>query len=96
MNAKVRHFVAWFNSSEWSELKFLCATDDLQDTYDQWLANVQAGLKAQGLTEDDIEKVILTPSNLRGWKATNAGEIHSKVRARLAVEIGLKRQQTRH
>ena len=87
MNQNIRHIVAWFNSSDWNELKALCAPGDLQDTYDQWLAKARAGLKAQGLTENDIEKVILTPDDLRDWKAANVGEIDSKVRARLAIEI---------
>ena len=92
----VKYMVAWFNRSDWTELKSLCPPGDLQDTYDQWLANVHAGLHAQGLTEDQIQKVVLTPADLRDWKASNSGEINSKVRARLAVEIGRKREETRH
>ena len=54
------------------------------------------GTKAQGLTENDIEKVILTPSDFRNWQAANSGEINSKVRARLAVELAIQRKHTRH
>jgi hypothetical protein len=96
MSGKVRYLVAWFNRSDWDEIKSLCPPDDLQDTYDQWLANVQSGLHAQGLTEDHIQKVVLTPDDLRDWKAANGGEINSKVRAALAIDLGHKRQETRH
>jgi hypothetical protein len=96
MSGKVLYVLPWFNRSDWRELKALCASNDLQDTYDEWRANVRAGLKAQGLTENDIEKVILTPSDLRDWKAANTGEINSKVRARLAIDLSIQRKQTRH
>lgn len=88
--------VAWFNRSDWSEIKLLCPPDDLQDTYDQWLANVHAGLHAQAMTEDSIEKIILTPDDLRNWQASNGGEINSKARAEMAVEIGHQRKNTSH
>ena len=84
------------NRSDWAEIKALCAPNDLQDTYDEWLANVESGIKSRSLAGDEVEKVILTPENLRNWKATNSGEINSKVRARLAIEIGHKGQGTRH
>ena len=51
---------------------------------------------AMGLSEDDVEKVILTPDDLRNWKAANTGEINSKVRATLAIELGTKRENARH
>jgi hypothetical protein len=75
--------------------KSLCVRR-FQDTYDEWLANARAGLKGLGVTENEVEKVILTPSDLRDWKAANDGEINSKVRARLAVEMAVKRENTRH
>jgi hypothetical protein len=92
----IRYAIAWFHPSDWDELKSLCVPNDLQDTHEEWLANVHAGLAAQGLTEHDIEKVILTPDDLRDWKSANGGEINSKVRATLAAEIAAKRKHTSH
>lgn len=49
-----------------------------------------------GVTEDEIEKSILTPDDLRDWQATNVGKIDSRMRAQLAVELALQRKNTRH
>ena len=89
----LRFRIAWFRPEDWSELKAICS--DLQDTYDEWLSNAEAGVKALGLGPYDFEKVILTPDILRDWQATNGGEINSKVRGALAIEIA-KRKDTRH
>src|SRR6185312_12310219 len=91
MSTKLRHFVPWFKRSEWRDIKALCAPRDLPQRYDQWLAAVRLGLKAQGLTERDIQKVVLTPDDLREWKAAHARNISSRVRAGLAVKLGLER-----
>jgi hypothetical protein len=96
MSGKIKYYIAWFNRSDWAEIKALCAPNDLHDTYDEWLANVEGRIKLQSLADNDVEKIILTPENLRNWKATNSGEINSKVRARLAVEIGYQSKNTRH
>jgi hypothetical protein len=92
----IRHAVAWFDRDDWEEIKSLCPPGDLQDTHDEWLASARAGLKGLGVTENEIEKVVLTPNDLRDWKAANGGKINSQVRAQLAIEFAMKRQQTRH
>jgi hypothetical protein len=91
----IRHIVAWFRPEDWEELKILCP-DGLHDTYEEWFENVQAGLKGLGVTEDDIEKSILTPNDLKNWQASNVGPIDSMVRAHLAVELAMQRRETRH
>ena len=91
---KVRHVIAWFRKADWADIKKLCAPNDLQDSYEQWLADVQAGMQKMGVTEDDIEKSILTPDDLRKWKAANSGEIDSRIRARLAIELARERTKT--
>lgn len=88
--------VAWFRPEHWDELKRLCPSGDLQDTYDEWFENVQGGLKGLGVTEDEIEKSILTPDDLKNWQASNVGPIDSRIRARLAVELASQRRNTRH
>jgi hypothetical protein len=60
------------------------------------LLNVQAGLKGLGVTEDQIEKSIMTPDDLPTWQASNVGPINSIVRARLAVELAAERRNTLH
>jgi hypothetical protein len=91
-----RLVVAWFRPEDWEELKALCLPGDLQDTYEEWFANVQGGLKGLGVTEDDIEKSILTPDDLKNWQASNVGPIDSRVRTRIAVELAVQRKNTRH
>ena len=92
----IRHIIAWFRPEDWKELKALCPPNDLQDTYEEWFENIQVGLKGMGVTEDQIEKSILTPDDLEDWQASNVGKIDSRVRARLAVELAMQRKETRH
>jgi hypothetical protein len=96
MSNPVKFGVAWFRKEDWAEVKQLCAPDDLQDTYEEWLANAQKGLKAAGLAEHDIQKVILTPKVLRDWKAANGGEITSGVRSMLAATAAMYNKNTSH
>jgi hypothetical protein len=96
MSNQMKIAVAWFRKEDWAELKQLCPPDDLQDTYEEWLANAQQGIKAAGFSEHDVQKVILTPDDLREWKAANDGEINSSVRARLAAEAAHRRKDTTH
>jgi hypothetical protein len=92
----IRHIVAWFRPEHWDELKSLCPPRDLQDTYEEWFENMQEGLKGLGATEDQIEKSVLTPDDLKNWQASNVGPIDSMVRAHLAVELAMQRRETRH
>ena len=87
--------MAWFRPEDWEEIKALCPPHDLQDTHEEWYANVQGGLKGLGVTEDEIEKS-LTPDDLKNWRASNAGPIDSRVRSRLAVELAVGRKRTHH
>jgi hypothetical protein len=64
MTPVMRHIVAWFRPEDWEELKAMCPPGDLQNTYAEWYENVQGGLKGLGVTEDEIEKSILTPDDL--------------------------------
>jgi hypothetical protein len=92
-----RHIVmAWFRSEDWEEIKALCPRDDLQDAYESWYEHVQGGLKGLGVTEDEIEKSILTPDDLRNWQALNVGPINSLVRMRLAIELAVHGKKTLH
>jgi hypothetical protein len=88
----VRYTVAWFRPEHWEELKALCP-GELQDTFEEWYANARAGLKGLGVTEDQIEKSILTPDDLKNWQASNVGPIDSVVRARLALELASQRRE---
>jgi hypothetical protein len=90
----IKYAVAWFRTDDWHELKQLCP--DLQDTHDEWLANTRDGLKRMRLSEHDIDKVILTPDDLRAWRAANGREVNSQVRAQLAAETAMKREDTSH
>jgi hypothetical protein len=86
-----RHIVmAWFRSEDWEEIKALCPRGDLQDTYHHWYENVQGGLKGLGVTEDEVEKSILTPDDLRNWQASNVGPINSLVRMRLDAALAIR------
>ena len=92
----MRHIIAWFRPEDWEELKLLCPPGDLQDTYKEWFENVQDGLKGLDVTEDEIEKSILTPDDLKNWQASNVGPIDSRVRARLAMELASQSRNILH
>ena len=96
MTPVMRYTLAWFRPEDWEELKALCPPGDLHNTYEEWFENVKGGLKGLGVTEDEIEKSILTPDDLKNWQASNVGEIDSRVRAWLAVELASSRSNTRH
>jgi hypothetical protein len=49
-----------------------------------------------GVTEEEIEKSILTPDHLRNWQAASGGKIDSRARALLAVELAIRRGEMRH
>jgi hypothetical protein len=87
--------IAWFRRDDWDELKRLCPPGDLEDTYDEWLNDTKIRLVVMDLSEHDIEKVVLTPGDLREWQIANGGNIDTEMRGRLAVEIATKRQNTR-
>ncbi|MEH2562613.1 hypothetical protein [Bradyrhizobium sp. AZCC 2289] len=87
--------LAWFRREEWNELKRICP--DLHDTYEEWLADAQAGIEALGSPlKDQVVKVILTVDELRKWKRATGREIDGKVRARLAVKGANQTNSTRH
>jgi hypothetical protein len=90
-----KHIIAWFRPEDWEELKLYCP-GDLQDTYEEWYEDVQRRLDRLGVTEDEVEKSILTPDHLRSWQATSGGKIDSRARALLAVELAIRRGETRH
>jgi hypothetical protein len=91
MGPTVKFAVAWFRRDDWSELKRLCP--DLEDTFGEWLAHTKIGLQVLKLSERDVDKVILTPDDLRDWRTANIGEINSQVRAKLAIEFAMKRRE---
>jgi hypothetical protein len=92
-----RVYVAWFDRDDWDEIKRLCV-DDLQDTFDEWLVDAEAGLKgaaAQGIL---VEKVILTPSDIRQRQRSTGRKVDAKGRAKLAAAKGIEadNRRTRH
>jgi hypothetical protein len=87
--------VAWFRPEEWPDLKRLCP--DLQDTYQEWLANAEAGIEALGSPlKEQVVKIILTVDELRQWKRATGRKVDSKVRSNLAAKAGAKNNRTSH
>jgi hypothetical protein len=87
--------VAWFRPEEWPDLKRLCP--DLQDTYQEWLANAEAGIEALGSPlKEQVVKIVLTVDELRQWKRATGREVNSKVRSHLAVKAATKNNRTSH
>ena len=86
--------VAWFRQDEWDELKKICP--DLQNTYEEWLRDAEAGIEGLGSLKDQVEKIILTVDELRNWKRATGRKVDSKVRAQLATRALQERSATRH
>lgn len=87
--------VAWFRPEEWDQLKRVCS--GLQNTYEEWLANAEAGIEGLGSPmKDHVVKIILTADELRKRKRATGRKIDSKERSRLAMLIAFERYKTRH
>jgi hypothetical protein len=87
--------VAWFRPEEWTDLKRLCP--DLQDTYDEWLANALAGIEALGSPlKEQVVKVVLTVDDLKNWQRSTGRKVDSKVRSNLAIKVAMKDKRTSH
>jgi hypothetical protein len=92
-----RAYVAWFDRGDWDEIKRLCA-DDLQITFDEWLANAEAGLKSAAAEGLLVEKVVLTPGDIRQRQRATGRKVDAKGRSKLAVAKGVEadNRKTRH
>jgi hypothetical protein len=92
----VRSYVAWFVSGDWDEIKRLCA-NDLQDTFDEWLASTEAGIAGAAAQGVLVEKVLVTP-DLRQRQLSTGRKVNANGRMRLAVAKGVEadNRKTRH
>ena len=84
-----RVYAAWFERSDWKEIKRLCA-DDLQDTFDEWLSDAQAGVKGVAAQGFLVEKIILTPDDIRQRQSATGRKVNASDRAQLATAKGLE------
>lgn len=92
-----RVYVAWFDRGDWDEIKRLCA-DDLQDTFDEWLASAEAGIKGAAAEGILVEKVLVTPGDLRQRQRATGRKVDANGRMRLALVKGREAddRMTRH
>jgi hypothetical protein len=93
---KMRAYVAWFDRGDSDEIKRSSA--DLQDTFDEWLASAEAGVKGAAAQGIIVEKVVLTPGDLRQRQRATGRKVDAKGRANLAVANGIEadKRRTRH
>lgn len=75
---------AWFRREEWDEVKRLCV-DDLQDTFDDWLRDAEAQLAAHAAEGLLIEKVIVTPDDIRRRQRSTGRKVNANGRAKIAI-----------
>ena len=73
---------AWYLPEQWNKLKEISVDrDDLEDTYEEWLANAEqsvAQMSAAGVT---VKKVIVQITELESWCRAKNLEINGKSRA---------------
>lgn len=86
--------VAWLRPEEWDDLKRVC--DGLQDTYDEWLADAEAGVAAYRKIGHEPIKVVLTLDELRQRKRATGRKVDSKTRAAMAAIKAHDKHGTRH
>jgi hypothetical protein len=93
----MRAYVAWFDRADWDEIKRLCA-DDLQLTFDEWLADAEAGVKGAAAQGVLVEKVVLTPGDLRNRQRSTGRKVNANGRMKLALAKGIEadNRKTRH
>ena len=86
--------VAWFRREDWFELKGICV--DLQDTYDEWLANAESNVAALDDVADLVDKVVLTLDRLRQHYQAIGRKLDAKERADIAFKLAMERSRIRH
>lgn len=79
-----RTAVAWFERSDWDEIKRLCV-DDLQDTFDEWLGFAESQVTAYLAHGFFIDKIVVTPDDIREHQSATGSKVDGKGRAQIAI-----------
>jgi hypothetical protein len=84
--------LAWYDRNQWERLKQVAAdADQLDDTYEEWLANAKrfrGDLVLRGL---QVVKIDIDVDELSTWCATHRMPNTSEARSQFAAEIAAKR-----
>lgn len=83
--------IPWLRAVDWPQLKTLCP--DLQETYEDWMADTEAGLAALDLPGYAVEKVVITAEQIRQRYRATGRKVDGKARMQMAVRIATDRQR---
>ena len=89
--------IVWYRAADWPRLRMLLAgTDELPDTYAEWLASAE-GLLTQ-LRRDRIpaERVPLDPDTFSAWCAVRGLAPDAQARSRYIGEVAAGEHRLRH
>jgi hypothetical protein len=78
--------VAWFRREDWDEIKRLCV-DDLQDTFEEWLAAAEQGADDARRNGLFMQKVEVRPEHIRKRQASTGRKVDGKGRAMIAMKL---------
>lgn len=83
--------VLWLKPEDYP--RFRAIFDDVDDTYDEWLARMERGLtqlKGKGV---HVNRVLIDPDELVEWCRTNGCEVDSHARGTYAAIVGEQRER---
>lgn len=79
--------VPWYRREDWDELKRMSVDRAfLPQSYDQWLARAENGVRHIGDRGHVLEKVYVDPRELAAWCASRGLDVDGEARMRFANE----------
>ena len=74
--------VAWYRREDWDDVRRLCdQANQLQDTYDEWLADAEDALRRLAKRGIAVKKVFIAPSEFVAWCLVRARERNAEARS---------------
>jgi hypothetical protein len=86
--ARVRVGVAWYTGEQWAAVRAVATDpDNLEDTYEAWVAMAERALQELAQTGLRPEKVMIDSQALRAWCQRGGRPVDAEARAAFAAEL---------
>ena len=85
---RVRVGVAWYSREQWAVVRAVATDpDNLEDTYEAWVAMAERALQELAQTGLRPEKVMIDSQALRAWCQREHRPVDAEARAAFAAEL---------
>jgi hypothetical protein len=89
LTQKHRVALAWYSADEWEKLRATAAdVDNMEETYDEWVAHARMALKAAEAARLEVVKVVVRIDELVAWCKEKGLSVDGQARASFAAEKG--------